>query len=86
MSTRPISAKVPDDLYDRLHAASERNDRSKSWITEQALQNYLDEDEARHAHILEGLADADAGRTVPHTDVRGWAAQLLANAKTPAQG
>lgn len=78
MSTRPISAKLPDELYDRLQAAAERNDRSKSWITEQALQNFLDEDEARHQHILEGLADAEAGRTMPHADVRAWAAQLVA--------
>jgi len=81
MSTRPISAKVPDELYDRLQAAAERNDRSKSWITEQALQNFLDEDEARHQQILAGLADADAGRTVPHADVRSWAAQLVAAAR-----
>lgn len=80
MSTRPISAKVPDELYDRLQAAAERNDRSKSWITEQALQNFLDEDEARHRLILEGLDDAEAGRTVPQADVRAWASQLLANA------
>lgn len=85
MATRPISAKVPDELYTRLNAAAERNDRSMSWITEQALQNYLDEDEARHQHILEGLADVDAGRTVPHAEVTAWAAERrsAASAKAP---
>jgi|APEBP8051072266_1049373.scaffolds.fasta_scaffold00099_38 Ribbon-helix-helix protein, copG family. len=72
MSTRPISAKVPDDLYDRLHAAAERNDRSKSWITEQALQNYLDEDESRHRMTLAALADVDAGRTMTDEGMDAW--------------
>ena len=84
-ASRPISAKVPDDLYERLSRAAERNDRSMSWITEQALQNYLDEDDARHQHILEGLADVTAGRTVPHAEVKAWAAQLLAKSPAPTQ-
>ena len=84
MSDRPISAKVPEELYDRLQAAADRHDRSKNWITEQALQNFLDEDEARHRHILEGLADVETGRSVPHADVRAWAGQLLANARAQA--
>lgn len=84
--SRPISAKVSDDLYDRLSLAAERNDRSKSWITEQALQNFLDEDEARHQQILNGLADVEAGRTVPQADVRAWAGQLLTAARAKPQG
>lgn len=64
MSTRPISAKLPEELYERLSAAAERGDRSMSWITAQALQNYLDEDEAIHEMTLAALADVDAGRTM----------------------
>lgn len=36
----------------------------------------------KHLRILEGLADADANRTVPQTEVRAWAKALLTNAKT----
>ncbi|MBF0394388.1 MAG: CopG family transcriptional regulator [Alphaproteobacteria bacterium] len=28
--------------------------------------------EAKRLAILEGLADADAGRTVPHAEVKAW--------------
>lgn len=64
MNTRPISAKLPEELYERLAAAAERGDRSMSWITAQALQNYLDEDESIHTMTLAALADVDAGRTI----------------------
>ena len=35
----------------------------------------LSEDE-RHLRILEGLADADAGRLIPHEEVVRWAQKL----------
>ena len=35
----------------------------------------LSEDE-RRLRILEGLADADAGRLIPHEEVVGWAQEL----------
>jgi predicted transcriptional regulator len=33
-------------------------------------------DEAKHLHILEGLDDVTAGRTVPHAEVKAWAKSL----------
>ena len=29
-------------------------------------------DEAKRLAILEGIADADAGRTIPHDEVKAW--------------
>lgn len=29
-------------------------------------------DEEKHRRILEGLADVDAGRTIPHAEARAW--------------
>ena len=57
-SSRTISAKVPIVLYDRLRAASDRNDRPMSWIIKQALKNYLDEDENKNLS-RESLEEAE---------------------------
>lgn len=84
MSTRAISAKVPSELYDRLLAAAERNDRSMSWITEQALQNYLDEDEARHRLTFLALADVDADRLLTDDGMDAWMAEAFGPKPTPA--
>lgn len=34
-------------------------------------------DEEKHLRTLAGLADVDAGRTIPHEEVRAWAKSLL---------
>lgn len=34
-------------------------------------------DEEKHQRTLAGLADVDAGRTIPHEDVRAWAKSLF---------
>jgi hypothetical protein len=34
-------------------------------------------DEDKHQRILAGLADVDAGRTIPHEEVRAWAQSLF---------
>lgn len=74
-AVRVISAKIPAELYERLCHSAERNDRSMSWIIKQALDNFL-ADEERHRRMLEGLADVEAGRSIPHAEVQAWANQL----------
>jgi predicted transcriptional regulator len=34
-------------------------------------------DEEKHLRTLAALADVDAGRTIPHEEVRAWAQSLL---------
>ena len=62
---KPAKAK----LLDELSAATER---PRAWLLEQALDNYLEAQSWQIAHIEEGLADAEAGRTVPHERVSEW--------------
>ena len=41
-------------------------------LIDQALDAYLETQAWQVAHIEQGLADADAGRVVPHERVRDW--------------
>lgn len=41
------SVRMPDDLMQRLDAAAERLRRSKGWITNDALREYLEREEER---------------------------------------
>lgn len=34
-------------------------------------------DQEKHQHTLAGLADVDAGRTIPHEDFEKWAQTLF---------
>ncbi len=62
---RPEKAKLLEEL-------SRSTDRPRSWLLEQALDSYLDSQAWQIAQIEEGVADADAGRVIPHERVREW--------------
>ena len=37
-------------------------------------------DEEKHQRTVAALADADAGRTIPHEEIKAWAQSLLSQA------
>lgn len=39
-------------------------------------------DEEKHQQTLAGLADVDAGRTIPYEEMRAWAQSLLSRASS----
>lgn len=61
-SFRTISVEVPAELFDRLREAADRNERPMSWVIRQALQYYLDEDQALSLGTLAGPDRQDEGR------------------------
>jgi predicted transcriptional regulator len=66
---RVVTAKLPDDLVDRMDEVAERIERSKSWIVREALSLWLGEEQRRHDLTLKALEDVDEGRTISHEDV-----------------
>jgi predicted transcriptional regulator len=46
--------------------------RPKSWLIEQAVEDFVAVQEWHLAAMDEGIQDADAGRTVSHDDVAAW--------------
>lgn len=46
------------------------------------LPDHDDELEVKRAAVRDGFADADAGRVVPHEDVRRWLLDLAAGRRT----
>lgn len=72
---RVVTAKLPEELASRMDEIAGRIDRSKSWIVREAVSEWLAEEQRRYELTLEGLADVDAGRTIPHEDVLAMAEQ-----------
>lgn len=69
------SVRMSDELMARLEAAAEKMRRSKAWLINDALDEYLAKEE-RKAKLLEetqlALADVEAGRVVDGEDVMDW--------------
>lgn len=73
---RTVSAKIPEELLDRLREAADRNERPMSWIIRQALQNYLDENEALdRGSLARPVALTGEANTQP-ADYSDWLATI----------
>lgn len=69
------SVRMPDDLMERLGQTAERLRRSKGWIINDAVREYLEREERKAdmlAQTREALADVEGGRLVDGQAVMDW--------------
>lgn len=69
MSSKSITIRTETEVVEQLSALARSMDRSRNWVIEDALKQYL-EQQARYA---EGIADAQAslerGEGIEHEDL-----------------
>ena len=70
--TAPVSVRLDSALNERVAAIAAAIDRPKSWVIEQAVQDFVEVQEWQLRAIDEAIAAADAGHVVPHEDVVAW--------------
>ncbi|OGA01384.1 MAG: transcriptional regulator [Betaproteobacteria bacterium RIFCSPLOWO2_02_67_12] len=71
------SVRLSEELERKLTSAAERARRTKSWLINEAVRDYLDrmgQDERRWADTLEALASVKAGRVIAGDDMMEWIA------------
>ncbi len=76
MQTRVLTAHVPIGLAKEVDRAAQRLERSRGWIVQKALADWLAREERLRRMTEEALADVEAGRVVDHETVRAWAEGL----------
>lgn len=74
--TRSITAHVPVELAERVDEVVERLGRSESWVVNQALTAWIDQEEKRSRLTREALGDVDAGRVIEDQTIQAWAESL----------
>ena len=67
--TTTITIRVPVEIKAKLDRLAELTDRSRSYLAAEALEIYTRYELEVVEQILEGIADVDAGRTIPHEEV-----------------
>ena len=73
MSEAPLDTiRLTPDLDAQVTKIAEAMNRSKIWVIEQAIKDFVAVQEWHLAAIDKGIRDADAGRVVPHDDVAAW--------------
>jgi predicted transcriptional regulator len=68
MTDTTITVRVTRELRERLEALAKQTKRSKSFLSNEAIKNYVEYEEKVVADILEGLGDIKAGRVVEHDE------------------
>lgn len=76
MSSEPFTFELPAGLAAKVDEVAARKGITRDDAMRQLLQARLDDEEAKHRWTLEGLADVDAGRVVPHETVQAVAAGI----------
>lgn len=69
------SIRIQEDLDKSLAEIARKSNRSKNWIINQAIRDYIENlavEEARWLETLPALASVKAGRSVPADEVEAW--------------
>jgi predicted transcriptional regulator len=69
------SVRVPDDVLSRLESTAARLRRSKGWIINDALREYLEREERRVQRLeetREALAELEVGDLVEGDEILAW--------------
>lgn len=78
------SVRMPDEVLTQLDQAAKKLRRSKGWIINDAVKEYLAR-EQRKSHMLEesreALADIKAGRVVDGAEVMDWLESWIADSE-----
>ncbi len=67
-----LTVRLPAAVRKRLDALAKSTARSRSWLTVDAIEKYLRDNEWQLRAIEEGLEDSKRGRLVDHDEVESW--------------
>jgi predicted transcriptional regulator len=69
------SVRMPDDLMSQLEETAEKLQRSKGWVINDAVKDYLAREERKAERLVqtrEALDDIEMGRVVNGQEVMNW--------------
>ena len=68
-ATQAISFRIRKTRAKALTRLAKNTERSRSWHIERAVEDYLEIQAWQLKQIELGLADVEAGRTIPHEEI-----------------
>jgi predicted transcriptional regulator len=77
MQQKTVTFRAPGDKIKALDSLAALQQRDRSFILNEAVDQYLSLNDYHVALINEGIRQADAGELVPHEEVRRRLASLM---------
>jgi len=65
-TTANFSIRVPLEIKEKLDALAKAVDRPRNYLIAEAIERYVEAESWQVERILAGIADDEAGRTIPH--------------------
>ncbi len=76
-----MTIRVRPDVKEKLDRIAAGTRRSKSFLAGEAVAAYVDRELEIIEGIKRGMADAEAGRVVPHEEVTSEARKIISEAR-----
>ena len=89
---KATSVRLDDETLDRLGRMAEAMDRPRAWLMAHAIKKFVEQEDWFIREVELGLADADDGQLIEHSDVKAkWEAKRAAafpggHPKSPTDG
>jgi len=75
MGKGTISFRLDSEKLAELDALADASDRDRTYLLNEAITTYLDIQQWQLEQIKAGMAEADAGKLIPHTKVKAMTAK-----------
>jgi predicted transcriptional regulator len=79
MATEAFTVRAESELVHQLDHLADSLDRSRNYLVNQALKEYLEHHAWQIEKITQGIAAADRGELVAHDEVMGEIEDLIAS-------
>ncbi len=83
MSTRVLTAHIPEELAQKVDRYAESMERSRAWIVKRALTAWVDWEEEKDRLTMEAIEAADRGDVVDDEVVAAWIESLDTDSPLP---
>jgi len=83
MTKATLSVRTEDDIRDRLDRLAAARRRDRSFLINEAIEQYLELQDWQDAQIRAGLEEARRGEPVPHAEVVAWLRSLDSDEPLP---
>jgi RHH-type rel operon transcriptional repressor/antitoxin RelB len=83
MTRATLSFRTDEEIRTRLDRLAEARRRDRSFLINEAIEQYLELQDWQEAQIRAGLEEVQRGETVPHAEVVAWLRSLDTDSPLP---
>jgi predicted transcriptional regulator len=81
MTDTTITVRVSTELRNRLEAIAVETRRSKSFLSNEAIERFVESEEEYIESIKQGMKELDEGKGIPHEEVMREIDEIIADAE-----